>query len=61
MKKIIIIIIFIIIFNIKYSTMEKEDYYKILGVNKSSRLNEIKRAYKKLVLKYHPGNKPNNI
>jgi curved DNA-binding protein CbpA len=30
------------------------DKYKILGVNKSSSLEEIKRAYKKLSLKYHP-------
>ena len=31
-----------------------KDYYNILGVNKSSNKEEIKTAYKKLALKYHP-------
>ena len=31
-----------------------KDYYNILGVNKSSNKEEIKIAYKKLALKYHP-------
>ena len=34
--------------------MTKKDYYEILGVNKESPLDEIKKAYKKLALKYHP-------
>lgn len=33
---------------------EKEDYYKILGIDKNADDEEIKKSYKKLALKYHP-------
>jgi len=34
--------------------MSKEDYYETLGVNKSSSDGEIKQAYRKKAMKYHP-------
>ena len=34
--------------------MEYKDYYKVLGVGRTAAQDEIKRAYRKLVRKYHP-------
>jgi len=45
----------------RYSRAEKRDPYVILGVARGASKNEIRKAWKALVLKWHPDKNPDNV
>jgi molecular chaperone DnaJ len=40
--------------------MSKRDYYEVLGLNRDSSEDDIKKAYRRLAMKYHPDRNPDN-
>src|SRR4051794_10585713 len=42
------------------ATTNKRDYYEVLGVERSAAADEVKRAYRKLAVQFHPDKNPDD-